>query len=128
MGRHSFKETLGNKISHFSNSVSLMEGLLMKDITSSREVAEVGLGITEMLEHVDPSTFNGWAAIPEAQILLKNWLASKNDIGKIYHLLRGHWRESMLCKINEIINGIEDSVNRERNVIMHILMLTFLYF
>jgi hypothetical protein len=90
MGRDSFKETLGNKISHFSNSVSLMEGLLMKDITSSREVAEVTLGIAKMLKHVGPSTFNDWAAIPEAEILFKNWLASKNDIGKIYHLLRGY--------------------------------------
>jgi hypothetical protein len=63
--RDSFKETLGNKISHFSNSVSLMEGLLMKDIASSREVAEVGLGIAEMLKHVGPSAYNGWAAIPE---------------------------------------------------------------
>jgi hypothetical protein len=74
----------------------------------------------EMLKHVGPSLHNGWAAIPEVEILLKNWLASKNDIGKIYHLLRGHWREGMLCRINKIVNGIEDSVNRERNVIMHI--------
>jgi hypothetical protein len=36
--RNSFKETLGNKISNFRNTVSLMEGLLMKDITGSRKV------------------------------------------------------------------------------------------
>jgi hypothetical protein len=47
MGRYSFKETLGNKISHFSNSVSLMEGLMMKDIASSTEVAEIALGIAK---------------------------------------------------------------------------------
>jgi hypothetical protein len=113
MGRDSFKETLGNKISHFSNSVSLLEGLLMKDIVGSREVAEVALGTTEMLKHVVPSTFNGRAAIPEAEILLKNWLASKNVLGKIYPLLQGHWREGILCKINKIVKGIEDGVNRE---------------
>jgi hypothetical protein len=118
--RDSFKETLGNKISHFGNSVSLMEGLLMKYITSSRKVTEVALGIVEMLKHVGPRALNGWAAIPEPEILLKSWLASKNDVGKIYHLLWGHWRESMLCKINKIINSSEDIVNREGNVIMHV--------
>jgi hypothetical protein len=68
-----------------------MEGLLMKDITGSRKVTEVALGIAKMLKYVGPSVLNDWAAIPEPEILLKNWLASKNDIGKIYHLLRGHW-------------------------------------
>jgi hypothetical protein len=97
-----------------------MEGLLMKDITGGRKVTEVALGIPEMLKHVGPRGLNDWAAIPEPEILLKNWLASKNDKGKIYHLLQGHWRESMLCKIKKIINSSEDIVNREGNVIMHV--------
>ena len=97
-----------------------MEGLLMEDITSSRKVTEVTLGIAKMLKHVGPSALNDWAAIPEPEILLKNWLASKNDVGKIYHLLRGHWRESMLCQVNKVINSSEDIVNREGNVILHV--------
>jgi hypothetical protein len=115
IGRDGFKE-----ISCFSNSFGLMGGLLMEDIVGSREGAEIALSVAEMLKHVGPSTFNGWASIPKVEILMKNWLPSKNDIGKIYHLLWGHWRECMLCKINKIINSIEDSVHWERNVVRHI--------
>ena len=54
-------------------SISVM-GCLMVNITSSGQGVQIGLGISEMLEHVGPSFVNGWTAIPEDKDPAGGWV------------------------------------------------------
>ena len=118
--RKRIEKALSNKVSHSGNSIGLMSRLLVKDVTSSRERAEIALGVTKVSEHVSPGAFSRRTLIPKTEILLENGLACKNDVRHIHHLLRSHGRESMLGKINEIVDSVEDSANREKDVIEHV--------
>jgi hypothetical protein len=118
--RKRIEKALSDKVSHCGNSIGLMGRLLVKDVTSSRERAEIALGVTKVSEHVNPGAFSRRTSIPKTEILLENGLACENYVRHIHHLLRSHGRESMLRKINEIVDSVEDSVNRERDVVVHV--------
>ncbi len=118
--RKRIEKALSDKVSHSGNSIGLMSRLLVKDVTSSRERAEIALGVTKVSEHVSPGAFSRRTSILKTEILLENGLACKNDVRHIHHLLRSHGRESMLGKINEIVDSVEDSVNREGDVVVHV--------
>lgn len=124
---HSVKDTLGNEIGDGGDGVGLVgRRLLMKEVTSSGESTEVALGVTKMREHVGPGAFDGRATIPETEIVLEDRLASKDDIGHVKHLLRSHGGGSMFRKIREIVDGVEDGVDRLGNVVEHVVGRHFL--
>ena len=101
-----------------------MGRLLVKDVTSGgRKRAKIALGVTKVSERVSPGAFSGRTSIPKTEILLENGLAGKNHIllRHVHHLLRNHGSESMLDKISEIVDSVEDSVNWERDdVLVHV--------
>ena len=119
--RKSVEKTLSNKVGHGGDSVDLMGRLLMKDVTSSWERAQIALGFTKVSEHVSPGAFGSRrASIPETEILLENGLTGENHKRHVHHLLRSHGRESMLGEISKVVDSVEDSVNRERDVVVHV--------
>ena len=75
------EETLDDKISNVRN-VCLMRGLLMVEITSCWERAEISVGITKMLSEIDTGALSSGATVPEMDVRLQNRLFSKNDIAK----------------------------------------------
>ena len=117
---------LSDEFSHGLERVGLMGGLEMVDIPSSGQGAQIGLRITKVFQHVVPGAFSKETTIPQMQIVLKDGLFSKNDVSKINHLLCRHKGIGMFSKLNKIFNGIEDSVNRLRDVVMHIVEFYFL--
>ncbi len=95
IGGQSIKEALSNKISHSGERVGLMRGLLVKDVTRIGKGTKVALGVPKMVQHVGQGAFDDRTAVPETKILLENWLASKNDVGHINHLLVRHRSQCM---------------------------------
>lgn len=112
IGGQSIKEALRNKISHSGDRVGLMRGLLVKDVTSIGKGTKVALGVPKMVQHVGPCAFDNRTAVPETKILLENWLASKNDIGHVDHLLVRHRRQGMFGEISKVVNSVEHGVDR----------------
>ena len=110
--RNSVEKTLSDKVGHGGNSIGLMGRLLVKNVASGWERAKIALGVTKVSEHISPGAFSGRASIPNSKILLENGLAGKNHIRHVHHLLRSHGRESMLGEISEIVDSVENSVNR----------------
>lgn len=90
----------------------------MKYITTARQSIEVALGVSKVGEHVGPGAFNAWTTVPETEVLLKNRLTSKNNIGHVNHLLRSHGGQRVFSEVDEIVNGVEHGVNGLGNVIM----------
>ena len=120
--RHIVEKTLSNEVNHGLNRFGLMSGLEMIDITSSRQGAQIGLvSITKVFQHVNPGASSKGTMIPQMQIVLKDGLFSKNNISKINHLLCRQRGIDTLGKLNMIFNGIENSVNTLREVVMHIV-------
>ena len=87
---------MGNKIRHHVDMVGLWS--LMIEISSNRKCAEIGLGFTKMTNHSSPGSFSGVNdAFPGTQVVLQDGLTCKDDIGHVYHLLRGHGRVGVGC-------------------------------
>ena len=117
-GRYGVEEMLGNEVGHGCDTIDLVPLSVVK-ITGHGKRAEVTLGIAKMLNHVGPGAFNGRATVPKAKILLKDGLASQDDIGEVNHLLERHGRKGVLGKIGEIVNRVEDHVDGLGYVVGH---------
>ena len=110
------KKAFGYKISH-DGCVGLI-GVV--EISSSGEVLEIRLGSSEVDDHFWPGLVNSREFGPGADIGLQSAFLGKNDIGKIFHLFGGDGSTTMGGKVDEVIDGVKDNVNRSADGIRHV--------
>ena len=110
------KNAFGNKIGH-DGCIGLI-GVV--EIPSSGEVLEIRLGSTKVDDHLWPGLVGGREFGPSTNVGLQGPFFGKNDIGKIFHLFGGDGSTTMGGEVDEIVDGVEDNIDRSGDRVRHV--------
>jgi hypothetical protein len=112
---------LKDKVSNRSH-VGLVGWRLMTDIASSRERAEVVLGVAQMSCEIGAHAFGHRTYVPETEVRPQNRLLCKNNMREIdYYLLFGHGRVRVFRHIGQIVNAVKNGVDGLGDVMVHLV-------
>ena len=104
---------------------SLDGGWLRIERPSSRKGEKIRLSIAKVLFHGDVCTSSDGATIPIAEILEEDWLFGENNISQVYTLHVSVRLAGMFRQVGDSVNSVEDGVNWEQEVKVHVGDLQF---
>ena len=92
----------------------------MVDISRGWQRTQISLSFSEVREHVLPCAIKCGRSIPETKILLQDWLAREDDVSKVDMLPCSHRGFRLLRQIGQVVDGVENGVNRLGDVVVHV--------